>query len=212
MDPLFYRPGSVLILVLMKPILLLGVMAAATAGAQTLTRGERDYAMSHLHATRKMFLDAIAALSEQQWRFKPAPDRWSIAECAEHVLLTEDAIFDRVQRLLKTPAEPDRKPGIEDEQVYRSGVDRTKKQEAPAALRPQGRWRSPAEVAEAFKQRRDRTIAYVASTQDPLRRHFDGPGPEALDAYQWLILLAAHTERHVAQIEQIKSEARYPQR
>lgn len=183
----------------------------APASSQTLSRGERDYAMSQLHATRKLFLDAIRGLSNEQWRFKPSPERWSIAECAEHVALTEDFLFTRVQALLQTPAEPDRKPGLEDAKVYELGIDRSRKAQAsePAIL-PKGRWGSPEEVAAYFRQRRDRTIAYVESTQDPLRAHFTGPAADALDAYQLLVMLAAHTERHVAQINEIKADPRYP--
>ncbi len=191
------------------PLLLL--MAFATCFPETLTRSERDYAMSQLHATRKMFLDALEGLSDSQWRFKPSADRWSIAECAEHVLLSEDFFFQRVQQLLKSPPQPERKPAKEDHRVYLEGVDRSQKRKvSEPALQPKGAWASPEQLAREFKQRRDRIIAYVESTQDPLRAHFDGSGPEALDAYQWIIRLAAHTERHVAQIEEIKASPRYP--
>src|SRR5947209_6162535 len=68
----------------MKQIFL-AALALATAFAAPLDQGERDRAMSHLHATRKMFLDSVAGLSDTQWNFKPAPERWSVAECAEHI-------------------------------------------------------------------------------------------------------------------------------
>lgn len=186
-------------------------LAFAPATPQTLSQGERDYAMSQLHATRKLFLDAITGLSVQQWRFKPSPESWSIAECAEHVALTEDFLFSRVEALLGSPAEPERKPALEDAKVYELGIDRSRKRQATeAAILPKGRWGSPEEVAAYFRQRRDRTIAYVESTDDPLRIHFSGPGGDAMDAYQLLIMLAAHTERHVAQINEIKADPKYP--
>jgi len=189
------------------------LLACAPAWSQTLSRSERDYAMSQLHATRKLFLDAIAGLSEGQWRFKPSPERWSIAECAEHVALTEDFLFGRVQQMLRTPAAPERKSALEDPKVYEMGVDRSRKAQAtePAIL-PKGRWALPEEVGAYFRQRRDRTIAYVESTQDPLRAHFSDSTAEALDAYQMLIMLAAHTERHVAQIDEIKADPKFPRR
>lgn len=168
--------------------------------------------MSQLHATRKMFLDAISGLSDAQWRFKPAPEAWSIAECAEHVALAEDFFFQRVQQLLASPAQPDRKATLEDEKIYAQGVDRTRKVKTTEALLPRGRWPTPEQLSEYFRQRRARTIAYVEKTTDPLRAHFDGPGPEALDAYQWLVRLAAHTERHVMQIEEIKAHPKFPRR
>ena len=53
----------------------LAVFTLATASllpAQTLTQHDREFAMSHLHATRKMFLDSIAGLTPEQWTFKAA--------------------------------------------------------------------------------------------------------------------------------------------
>ena len=58
----------------MKSVLLLGIALAGLLPAQTLQQGERDRAMSHLHATRKQFLDALANVSEAQWNWKPKPE------------------------------------------------------------------------------------------------------------------------------------------
>ena len=56
-----------------------------------------------------------------------------------------------------------------------------------------------------FKRSRDRTIAYVEKTNDELRNHI-APHPTMgdLDAYQWILLISAHSERHVAQIRNVK--------
>jgi len=95
--------------------------------AAPLEQGERDIAMSHLHATRKLFLDSIAGLSDAQWNFKPAPDRWSIAECAEHIAVSEDSIFDLLQRAVKSPAAPDKKPSAKDDFILKALTDRSVK-------------------------------------------------------------------------------------
>jgi uncharacterized damage-inducible protein DinB len=189
---------------------------AAAAMAATLTQGDRDFAMSHLHASRKLFLDAVADLSEAQWRFKPAPDRWSIAECAEHIVLTEDAIFQLVtEKILKSPPATGlpRATRADDEELILMLKDRSRKAPAPEFLRPSGRWPTKESLIEYFKQSRDRTIAFVESTQEDLRAHV-APHPvrEHMDAYQWLLLLAAHTERHTAQIEEIKADPKFPPR
>ena len=86
-----------------------GTLAVVTAFAAPLEQGERDRAMSHLHATRKAFLDSVAGLSDAQWNFKPAPERWSIAECAEHIAVSEDSLFDLLRQILKSPAAPEKK-------------------------------------------------------------------------------------------------------
>src|ERR1019366_1577814 len=64
-----------------------------------------------LQTSEKEFLDAVEKLTDEQWNFKPAPvngrERWSIAECAQHIVLAEGAIFSQVQAAMAAPAVPD---------------------------------------------------------------------------------------------------------
>ncbi len=190
-------------------IQLILALAAAPLWAQTLSQGERDFAMSSLHASRKMFLDAISGLSEAQWKFKPAPDRWSIAEIAEHVVLAGD--LKPVQDMLKSPAvERGKVDSKQDARWLEKMADRTHKAKAPAPMLPQGRWKTPEATAAEFRQRYDRIIRYVETTRDPLRSHVAGSGENAYDAYQRILMLAGHVQRHVAQIEEVKADPKYP--
>src|SRR4029079_18310051 len=154
----------------MRTILLLSSLLMAVPGfAQPLTDGERERAMSELHAGRKLFLDAVAGLSEAQWTFKPAPDRWSVAEVAEHITLAEDFLFNiATKQVMATPAAPEKKTEVrgKDEAVLKNTLDRTRKGQAPEPIVPTHRFRTRQEMIEQFKQNRDHTIAYVASTQD----------------------------------------------
>lgn len=193
----------------MKKLILLLAVAIVPLCAGTLSRGERDFAMSHLHASRKMFLDAIAGFSEAQWKFKPGPDRWSIAECAEHIALSEDFLFQMVtEKVMKSEAAPPSEPtGREkDEALIEMIRDRSKKASAPESLKPSGRWTTREALLEDFKKSRARTIAYVESTQDDLRSH----SRNNMDAYQWLLMISAHTERHIAQINEVKANPDFP--
>lgn len=184
-------------------------LAAVPLWAQTLSQGERDFAMSSLHASRKMFLDAISGLSKAQWKFKPAPERWSIAEIAEHVVLADD--LERVQGMLKSPAAPrGRVDSKQDARMLEKMADRTHKAKSPASMLPQGRWTTPEAVAAEFRQRHDRIIQYVQTTRDPLRSHVAGSGENAYDVYQMILMLAGHVQRHVAQIEEVKADPKYP--
>jgi hypothetical protein len=192
---------------------ILGFCAAALA-AQTLTQGERDRAMSHLHATRKAFLDATAGLTDAQWHFKPSPERWSIAECAEHIAVSEDLLMDTIAgKILKSPPDPEKKALVQgkDELVLKVIPDRSKKVQAPEALLPKSRWAKRAELITHFKARRDRNIAFVQTTQEDLRSHFaDHPAVKTLDAYQWILLMSAHCERHTLQLNEVKTHPDYP--
>jgi hypothetical protein len=85
------------------PVAGLACLSLGVFAGEPLEQGRRDFAMSQLHATRKMFLDATANLTPEQWRFKAAPDRWSIAECAEHIAVSEDFIWAAVQKIVAGP-------------------------------------------------------------------------------------------------------------
>lgn len=199
---------------------LLCVAFTGTAAAQEtvpavtgLTQHDRDYLMSQMHATRKLFLDSVADLSPEQWNFKAGPDRWSIAECAEHIAISEDFIFNVTQNILKNEATPGRRKDVKatDEKLTELVADRSTKFKAPEPIAPKKRWPDPADAVSHFKESRDKHIAYVESTQDDLRNHFmQHPAAGWLDAYQWLLLLSAHTERHTLQILEVKADPKYP--
>ena len=65
----------------------------------------------YLESTKKGVVDATKGLSDAQWNFKPAPDRWSIAEVMEHLAAAEDMIrgLDQEQ-VMKSPAISPRDP------------------------------------------------------------------------------------------------------
>jgi len=157
-------------------------------------------------------LASIQGLSDAQWKFKPAPTVWSVQECAEHIILSEDYIFGMEQQLIKSPAvERPANSNLEFDKVLATKVqDRSQKAQAPEPLVPSQRFATPADAIREFTLRRDKTIAYVKTTSDDLRVHV-GPGPAGpMDAYQALILLAAHSARHTAQIREVQGNAGYP--
>jgi hypothetical protein len=167
--------------------------------------------MSALHASRKLFLDSVAGLSDAQLNFKPAPEKWSIAEVAEHIALSETFIFQAVDGALKSPArEKMADPGKMDEKILAAIPDRSVKAAAPEPLRPNNQFKSTAESVAAFKSLRDAHIKYLSETQDPLREHFMKSPLGDLDAFQWILFMSAHTERHVAQILEVKASPGFP--
>jgi hypothetical protein len=184
------------------------------APSRPLTPEERDIALKSLQATREGFLQSIAGLSENQWRFKPAPDRWSVAEVAEHITVSEATILGLVQNKFVTgPATPEKRAEVKftDDQLLTRIADRSHKAQAPEILKPTGRWANREELTKAFESERQATMEYVKTTQEDLRDHF-GPHPAlgTLDAYQWILLISAHSERHTKQIEEVKADPNFP--
>lgn len=188
------------------------LLAGGLIYAQAPDQGERGRAMSDLHATRRLFLDAVGSLTPAQWKFKPGPDRWSIAEIAEHIALSEDMLFQVVtEKILKSPADASKKSEVKDEEVLQIVADRSTKATAPERLQPTGRWPTKQAVMDHFKASRDRTIEYIQTTQDPLRRHFmQNRTAGMLDAYQWILVISAHSQRHIDQIKEVMAHPGFP--
>ncbi|MCI0665086.1 MAG: DinB family protein, partial [Acidobacteria bacterium] len=72
----------------------------STAAEPTMTAEERAKTIKWLKDSQQETLDALEKLSDEQLKFKPAPDRWSVIEVAEHILLAEGLLFARVQAAL----------------------------------------------------------------------------------------------------------------
>lgn len=193
------------------------VAAAQTMGqapATTLTDQERAMAVQQFQTTRDNFLKSIAGLSQKQWTFKPAPDRWSVAEVAEHITISESTIFGIVQnKVMSSPAAPEKREQVKgkDEIILERVPDRSHKVQAPEILRPTGRWPAQADLTKTFEASRAATIEYIRTTKDDLRDHFfDHPVLGTIDGYQWLLLISAHSARHTAQIEEVKADPNFP--
>jgi hypothetical protein len=189
-------------------------LSLAQATAQPLAQQERDTLLKHLDQTRQAFLASIAGVSEAQWTFKAAPDRWSIAEVAEHIAISESTILQLVtDRVLKSPAAPRDPNAISDAKLLEGLLDRSNKFQAPEMLKPASRWTSRDALAKDFSAARDKTATYVKTTTDDLHGH-SAPHPvfKTLDGYQWILLLSGHAARHTAQIDEVKTSAGYPAR
>lgn len=184
--------------------------------AQQLAQGERDYALSALHATRKQVIDTVSGLSEAQLKWKPAPNVWSVMEIAEHIEITEETLPQTVAAAMKSPAAPEKKkpdPRQTDYALMKNVPVRSEKQHAPESIQPKGRFKNSAGLLQAFRAARDKNIAYVRETKDDLRDHFaTHPALGDLDGLQWCILIAAHSERHVNQMKEVMANPGFPQK
>ena len=195
-------------------VIVLTVCCAEIVRAQDVSQADKDRALAYLESTKKGVVDATKGLSDAQWNFKPAPDRWSIAEVMEHLAAAEDMLRGMDQeQVMKTPAIPPREPA--ELQKIDAGVmaqvpDRSHKIAAPEPLKPTNRFGSPADAEKHFVESRAVTEEYLKTTPD-LRAHAtDSPMGVKLDAYEWVLLIAAHSERHTKQMLEVKADPNFP--
>ncbi|PKA84562.1 DinB family protein [Ulvibacter sp. MAR_2010_11] len=197
---------------LILPFLVFALVSFTTSNVK-LTDFEREKAVKEMTKTHDLLLDAVAGLSDEQLNFKSSPDSWSIAECVEHIAISENNIFGMQQGTLKTPADPSKRDQVKmtDDQILEMIVDRSTKFKTQEPFEPTGKYGTYAATLDEFKNRRIENIDYVVNTDDDLRNHYMELPFGVLDAYQGLLFMSAHTERHVRQIEEIMSDENFPE-
>ena len=201
-------------LILLIPALLL---MSLTAPTPDLTSAERKFAIDYLNSTKKDVLKSIKGLSPEQLNFKSSPDSWSIAECVEHIAISETNLFGMIQGTLKEAANPDKRKEIKlsDEDVFNAITDRSYKVKTQEAFVPTGKFGSHEATVKEFLAKREANINYLKNTSDDLRNHFFTFPVEALgtlDSFQLFLFMAGHTNRHRLQIEEVKSNPAFPKK
>jgi len=193
----------------MAMVLVLGCGVAARA--QEVTQEEKSKALQYLETTKKNIQEATKGLSAAQWNFKPGPERWSVAQVMEHIAAAEDMLRGMTtEKVMIAPAAPDRDVKQIDEMVVTKVTDRSHKADAPEPLRPVNRFGSPDEALKHFVESRAQTEDFLKKTPD-LRAHaIDSPLGKQLDAYEWVLFIAAHSERHTKQINEVKADPNFP--
>jgi uncharacterized damage-inducible protein DinB len=181
--------------------------------AQQLTQEERDFVIGMLEENSKRFLSDIEKLSETQWQYRPSAQQWSVAEIAEHITLSDGLMLSIAQKSLKSPVENEKSnalTGKENSMIERL-KDRTQKSKAPETLKPTNKFPTKKELITAFKIAREKTIVYVKNTKDPLKNHIAAhPLFGDLTAYQWVVMIPAHANRHVDQLEEVMAMKNFP--
>ncbi len=198
---------------LMGMLVALFLMAGAAASAQEVTQADKERALQYLETTKKNVLEATKGLSEAQWNFKPAPERWSVAQVMEHIAAAEDFIRDLVkQQLMAAPAgEAGRDVKKSDDAVLAMVPDRTNKVQAPEPLVPTNRFGTPEGSIKHFVESRTTTEEFLKSASG-LRDHVMDSPMGKLDGYEFVLLIAAHSERHLKQINEVKADPNFPKK
>jgi hypothetical protein len=115
------------------------------------------------------------------------------------------------QATLKTPNDSGLKSGVGDEQFIKMIEDRSAKFQAPEPFKPvHSPYKTLDETLKAFNDGRDSLITYVNTTNDDLRDHIAKMPFGNIDAYQVILLISAHTNRHTQQLNEVKADPNFP--
>jgi len=182
------------------------LLLAGWCTAAPMTKIERQRLVAHLEMTQSWLVDEVAKLSNAQLHFRPAPGKWTVLDVVEHLKIAEPIYWKELKDAVKS--EPtDKKPPVSDMDILWYGIDRTDRQKTEARKEPKSTIKL-SEGLDAFKKLHDELLEYARTTDDDLRGHL--LEKEGTDAYQWLLGISTHLQRHILQIREVKADPKFP--
>lgn len=217
---MLFRKSTCLLSLLAFSFVVPSVAMAAEEPNPYLTDVEHAELITLLDESFELLEGLITGLSDEQWNFKQNEDRWSVGECAEHIVRSETALFEAAIQAMANPITenwqeltkgktdlirnvmPNRRP------MGAGGAT------APVEIRPSEKWDRGKTIEEYYKIR-GKVRAYVETLDRPVKNQIQlHPFPifGELSAHDWLIYVPLHTIRHSRQIIEVKEDANYPKR
>ncbi|MGK9118309.1 DinB family protein [Olivibacter jilunii] len=178
-----------------------------------IVKDDKQFLLDYFEKTEQNLLKNVGGMSIEQQQYKTAPEKWSVSQCLEHIVLMEEHIFEMVEKLMQSPANPERRGEIKisKEDLVNRITDRSKKAQAPEELKPSGKNADVGETIKVFEKQRVKIRKYIENTPlEDMRSHITDSPFGAMDAYQSLLFIAAHTARHTLQIVEVKTNAGFP--
>jgi hypothetical protein len=167
-------------------------------------------------------LEAIVAeLSDSQANWQPAPQKWSIAECIEHLNQTLGSYnerlalaIDKARRLDKTGGEPYGRGTFAGRFLVNFLRQPSKKVSAPGVFQPSASELEIAVVGDTFRGACSRLVELAEEADglalgavkiaSPVSRFF------RLSVAQAFEVQDLHTPRHLAQAERVRQHQSFP--
>jgi hypothetical protein len=147
---------------------------------------------------------AIAGCPAAVAAIRPAPDRWSVLDCLEHLVLAEEYLC---AQLVNGTASAPTLNDAREARIVAVGTSRDRRIPAPQVAQPRGRWLSIDAAMEGLDQARVRTVAFVEQFDGDLRAwQAVHPIAGVVNGYEMLLMIAVHPVRHAQQIEEIRAQ------
>jgi hypothetical protein len=166
---------------------------------------ERHEILALLEQSRAALLAAVDGVTNERARRIPAPGRWSILGCVEHVAISEDYLFSQIGEA--TLSQTAATNPVREAKMLAFGADRSRRIESPPEGHPTGAFPTLAAAVSHFLASRKRTIAFVRANRGDLRARMTWhPILKEANCHEMLLSMCVHVLRHLKQIEEIKAE------
>ncbi len=167
----------------------------------------------YLDETKESLEASLDDLSAEQMQFRPDDESWSVAQIVEHIIIVEGALKSMLETRIQAGENLDKKSEIKmsDEDVVALITNRSEKIQTQDQFQPSGKFSEADEAIEAFMDQRGAIVDWLEGAEVDMRNYVNEFPFGMIDAYQTVLFMAGHTERHTAQIEEVKANPDFPE-
>jgi hypothetical protein len=164
--------------------------------------------------------DEFSNLTEFQLNWKPAPDAWSIAQCLDHLIVSDEAYFEQIEKILEGRYRRPFWSLIPGKAKFWGRLlisllksDSSKKLTAPAVFEP-SESKLSADIVDRFLQHEEKAAEYLRKLDEVKNDKFYIQSPVSpyitykLPDLEEIMLL--HHERHFKQAKRITESDKFP--
>jgi uncharacterized damage-inducible protein DinB len=176
------------------------------------TEEDRSFLLKELRRTKDKLSAETENLTMAQWHFKPSEKSWSIAQVVEHIGLYERIVMQEAWIANSLPPQPEFHHQSNVDSTYLAWMAETDPHVASENAIPLEFMKGKDNLV-FFLYGRDLMIQYISETDNDLKTHFTPRESEPNNRrsiHGLFVVHFGHTDRHLRQIERIKSNPGYP--
>jgi uncharacterized damage-inducible protein DinB len=168
--------------------------------------------LDYLDSQRAALSEAVELVPTELRDQQPGPDRWSVAQVLQHLIIIEKRIGMGLTKWVADARAAGLRPELETSSVLNSVdlaliVDRSRRRTAPEEVAP-NRELDAASAWTALEQARAALRAGALAGDGLALGDVVQPHPVLgpINLYQWLLFVGGHEARHTGQVREIAAE------
>ena len=167
--------------------------------------------IDEIEKTRSQLLTKVSGSSQSEFDFRPLPDQWSIGEILHHLSIIENQITHVVAKKIQRAERMGLTPDPSGESILHSldqfAIETTPQKITSPQFAVPTKGKKKEDLLEELKKSRAALIEKLnkAHAFDLSRLQFPHPVLGRLNMYQWILYVGKREERHIHQIERLRS-------
>ena len=175
------------------------------------TSEDQQYLLENLIRSKDALVTETTDLTEAQWHFKEALNRWSINQVVEHLAIWELILMHEISVSLRIGPIENFNPNIPDStflnQDPSANPNKTESFTKPFTYTIPLGYNEGVNNMNWWLNMRTESIDFLEEETRNLRKHYINFGQ---NIHQQYMVIFSHTDRHLKQIQKIKDQPDYP--